>query len=383
MNFNKLLRRGPSFHLKDGERDTLTGEAMRTAKTAKQIWPRGQRGVTLIELMIALVLTAIIGGALYQGLVSQSKTFIQQDQVSEAMQHCRTATEQILRELRMAGYSMAYIVGAPDNTVNDQGIVVGTTTVINATSVTTNNDANRGTTDSLVIRRGDAVPWSIKRYKTQHNDRWTKVMLDAKIHVRQGDPDYVLLMNKDKTDYWSARVTNRGVDDEDNTKKMIWIENYTGSISTDTDGDPSNGRTGIPTALTDDGFYTDGLCVKFKEIAFYIDWSSGIPTLMKAVNGYPSQIVARNIEDLQIAYQDSSGAWYWSGSGASDPASLVLNNVRNVRISVLARASTASPRSNYFHEALEDGNRHPATGADGFIRRSLTTQARVRNFGVD
>jgi len=116
MNFNELLRRGPSLHLKDGERDTLTGEAMRTAKTAKQIWPRGQRGVTLIELMIALVLTAIIGGALYQGLVSQSKTFIQQDQVSEAMQHCRTATEQILRELRMAGYSMAYIVGAPDNT---------------------------------------------------------------------------------------------------------------------------------------------------------------------------------------------------------------------------------------------------------------------------
>ena len=74
MNFNKLLRRGPSLHLKDGERDTLTGEAMRTAKTAKQIWPRGQRGVTLIELMIALVLTAIIGGALYQGLVNQSKT---------------------------------------------------------------------------------------------------------------------------------------------------------------------------------------------------------------------------------------------------------------------------------------------------------------------
>ena len=62
----------------------------------------------------------------------------------------------------MAGYSMAYIVGAPDNTVNDQGIVVGTTTVINGTSVTTNNDANRGTTDSLVIRRGDAVPWSIR-----------------------------------------------------------------------------------------------------------------------------------------------------------------------------------------------------------------------------
>jgi len=103
---------------------------MRTVKTAKQSWPRGQKGVTLIELLIALVLTAIIGGALYQGLVNQSRTFVQQDQVAEAMQHCRTATEQILRELRMAGYSMSYVVGTPDNTFNDQGIVVGTRTVI-------------------------------------------------------------------------------------------------------------------------------------------------------------------------------------------------------------------------------------------------------------
>jgi len=68
---------------------------------------RGQEGVTLIELLIALVLTAIIGG-LYIRLVNQSRTFVQQDQVAEAMQHCRTATEQILRELRMAGYSMSY-----------------------------------------------------------------------------------------------------------------------------------------------------------------------------------------------------------------------------------------------------------------------------------
>ena len=380
MNFDELLRRIPSLHLKGGERDTLTGEAMRTAKTAKQIWPRSQRGVTLIELMIALVLTAIIGGALYQGLVSQSKNFIQQDQVAEAMQHCRTATEQILRELRMAGYSMAYVVDTPDNTVNDQGIVVGTRTVINGTLITTNNDSSRGMSDSLVIRRGDAVPWSIKNYKVQHLGRWTKVMLDYKVHVREGDPDYVLLMNKDKTDFWSARVTARGVDDEDATKKMIWIEDYTGSISSDTDGDPSNGLTG---KATTDGFYTDGLCVKFKEIAFYIDTSSGIPTLMKAVNGYSSQIVARYIEDLQIAYQDSAGTWYRGGSGTTQSDPPVVNDIRNVRISVLARASAASPRSNYFQAALEDGNRHPATGADGYARRSLTTQVRARNFGVD
>ncbi len=380
MKVVKLRKWVPSLHPENEGRGTPTGEAMRTAKNIRHYWILGQRGVTLIELMVALVLTAIIGGALYQGLVNQSKSFVQQDQVAEAMQHCREATEQILRELRMAGYSMSYVVGSSDNTVNDQGIVVGTRTVINGPVITTNNDTSRGTADSLIVRRGDSVPWSIKRYKVQHLGRWTKVMLDLKIHVREGDPDYVLLINQDKTNFWSGRVTNRGVDDEDATKKMIWIEDYTGSIASDTDGDPSNGFTG---KATTDGFYTDGLCVKFKEIAFYIDTSSGIPTLMKAINGYPSQIVARYIEDLQVAYQDSAGTWYRGGSGTTQSDPPTVDNIRNVRVTVLARSSTASTRNNYSHAAVEDGTRHPATGSDGYVRRSLTSQVRARNFGVD
>jgi len=366
MNFNKLLRRGSSLRLRDEERNTLTGEAMQRTQTAKQIWLRGQGGVTLIELLIALVLTAIIGGALYQGLVNQSRSFIQQDQTAEAMQHCREATDQILRELRMAGYSMAY-QDASDNTVSDLGIVLGTETLINGTSVTTN-----GAADSLVIRRGDSVPWTVwkYKYKNKHSGERTKVTFDERVTVRFGDPDYVLLMSVDKKEYRTARVKQQGLDDEYAQKKKIMIEFYNGELLS------TNGETAD---------YEGGTCVKFKEIAFYIDTSTGIPTLMKAVNSGASQIVARYIEDLQIAYQvEGEPKWYRGGGSeaiASDPP--VINNIRNVRINILARAGTASPRSNYFHAALEDGNRHPATGADGFARRSLTTQVRVRNFGVD
>jgi prepilin-type N-terminal cleavage/methylation domain-containing protein len=344
---------------------------MRTAKTAKQIRPRGQRGVTLVELMIALVLTAVIGGALYRGLVNQTKSFVQQDQSDEAMQHCRTATDQILRELRMAGYIMAY-QDSSGITVNDRGIVVGTTTVINGTTLTTNNDANRGTTDSLVIRRGDSVPWTVWKYKYKYKDKHgvekTKVTFDERITVRFGDPDYVFLLSIDRKEYRTAVVQEKGLDDEYANKKMIRIDNYTGSITS------TNG-------LTYD--YSGGTCVKLKEIAFYIDTSSGIPTLMKAINGNPSQIVARYIEDFQVAYQDNAGVWYRGGSGTTQTNPPTVNNIRNVRINILARASTATARTPYFHAALEDGNRHPATGGDGFLRRSLTSQVRARNFGVD
>jgi type II secretory pathway pseudopilin PulG len=354
---------------------------MGTTKMAREIWPRSQRGITLIELLLALFLTAVIGGALYQGLLNQSKSFIQQDQVAEAMQHCRTATDQILREIRMAGYSMPYLDASGSNTLNDQGIVVGTATVINGTRVTTNNDTNRGTTDSLVIRRGDAVPWTVERFKANYNGNheWCKVTMDDRYPLREGDPDYVFLLDVDKKEFVSCYVMGRGVDEEYVGKKKLWVAHYATQIASDTDGNPS----GEPTGRLETTSYAGGTVVKFKEIAFYIDTSSGIPTLMKAINGYPSQIVARHIEDLQIAYQDNAGTWYRGGSGTTQSDPPVMNNIRNVRINVLARSSTASPRNNYSHEALEDGNRHPATGADGFVRRSLTTQVRARNFGVD
>jgi hypothetical protein len=244
--------------------------------------------------------------------------------------------------------------------------------VINGTTLTTNNDANRGTTDSLVIRRGDSVPWTVWKYKYKYKDKHgvekTKVTFDERITVRFGDPDYVFLLSIDRKEYRTAVVQEKGLDDEYANKKMIRVDNYTGSITS------TNG-------LTYD--YSGGTCVKLKEIAFYIDTSSGIPTLMKAINGNPSQIVARYIEDFQVAYQDNAGVWYRGGSGTTQTNPPTVNNIRNVRINILARASTATARTPYFHAALEDGNRHPATHGDGFLRRSLTSQVRARNFGVD
>ncbi|MCJ7642279.1 MAG: prepilin-type N-terminal cleavage/methylation domain-containing protein [Desulfobacterales bacterium] len=329
----------------------------------------GQKGLTLIELLIALVLTAIIGGALYQGLINQSRSFVQQDQVAEAQQNCRVAMDNMLRELRMAGYSMAYQTTAGFTsltTVSDQGIALGTSvTTINGTTVQTNNASSRNYTDALVIRRGDSVPWTVWKYKVQHLGRWTKVMFDEKINVREGDPDYVFMISPDKTEFWSAIVTNRGVDDEYANKKMIWIEDYTRSIAS------TNGKT------TD---YGGGTVVKLKEIAFYIDTSGSFPKLMKAVNGGASQVVANHIEDLQVAFQTSDGSWYHNVGGTGDPT---INDIRNVRVSVVARSRVAGSKAIYYEAALEDGRRHPTSGSDGYPRRVMTSQIRARNFGVD
>jgi len=62
------------------------------------------KGLTLIELLVGLVLSAIVIAGIYRLFVVQSKAYTVQDQVVEVQQSIRSAMEVLLRDLRMAGY---------------------------------------------------------------------------------------------------------------------------------------------------------------------------------------------------------------------------------------------------------------------------------------
>jgi prepilin-type N-terminal cleavage/methylation domain-containing protein len=65
---------------------------------------KANRGVTLIELMIALIASSILVAALYRTFVSQQKTYVVQEQVVDIQQNARVAINEMMREIRMAGF---------------------------------------------------------------------------------------------------------------------------------------------------------------------------------------------------------------------------------------------------------------------------------------
>jgi len=65
---------------------------------------RKKKGLTLIELLIALVLSSILIAALYRVFISQQRIFMVQDQVADMQQNVRIAIGQMAKEIRMAGY---------------------------------------------------------------------------------------------------------------------------------------------------------------------------------------------------------------------------------------------------------------------------------------
>ena len=64
---------------------------------------RKKNGLTLIELLIALVLSGILIAALYRIFISQQKSYTVQNQVVDMQQNARIAIGQMTREIRMAG----------------------------------------------------------------------------------------------------------------------------------------------------------------------------------------------------------------------------------------------------------------------------------------
>jgi len=63
-----------------------------------------KKGITLIELLVALVICGILIGGIYRVFIAQTKAYTVQDQVAEVQQNIRSATEIMVRDLRMAGF---------------------------------------------------------------------------------------------------------------------------------------------------------------------------------------------------------------------------------------------------------------------------------------
>jgi prepilin-type N-terminal cleavage/methylation domain-containing protein len=64
----------------------------------------GEKGVTLIELLIALVMSSLLIAALFRVFISQQRIYTVQEQVVDIQQNVRVAINRMMSEIRMAGF---------------------------------------------------------------------------------------------------------------------------------------------------------------------------------------------------------------------------------------------------------------------------------------
>jgi prepilin-type N-terminal cleavage/methylation domain-containing protein len=237
------------------------------------------KGLTLIELLVALAVSAILTAALYRTFIGQHKTYAVQEQIVDMRQNARVAISRMMREIRMAGF------GNVSDVLNLPGGVNGFTDVI------TPND------NSILIVGG------FRQIST------------LATNAEHGQNKITLANAKDASEFDGAihhYISIGGL--ESNT-----VQSRTGA---DLTLDPNQ-----PLKLT----YPVGTPIfKIHAVRYGLRDDAGVPVLFRDL--YPNTVssqrdtVAENIENVQFEYLDANG---------NPPA--IPANIRMVKVTVTAR----------------------------------------------
>ena len=114
---------------------------------------RKKDGLTLIELLIALAVSAFLMAGLYRTVIGQQKSYTVQEQVVDVQQNVRAALDRMTREIRMAGYRKDLLATA--------GNISGFTSII--TPVNNVNHLGKSDDQITVIIADKAITYSLKR----------------------------------------------------------------------------------------------------------------------------------------------------------------------------------------------------------------------------
>jgi prepilin-type N-terminal cleavage/methylation domain-containing protein len=208
-----------------------------------------KNGLTLVELLIALVLSSLLISALYRVFIIQQKTYSVQDQVADMQQNVRIAVGQMTREIRMGGYG--------GNILAIFGNVNGFTDIITPAE------------SSITIILADQV--GVLKQTTPKG-------------LNQLQITNASVFNTDKKKYFCLNGLN----------------NYSiQSIVTD--------RITLTTSLSEDHVIDEPVYL-IKAITYSLGLSGGKAALRRNENtGGGAQSVAENIENLQFNYFDENG----------------------------------------------------------------------------
>lgn len=347
----------------------------------KPLFLMEQSGFTLVEILIAMGMAAVVGMIGYVVFTTSNWSYKVQEDVSELQQTVRFGMERLSKDLRTAGF------GLPDPPFSLT--FTGITNPITSTMVLTNSSV--GADSVTIIGIGyEAGTLSMGANTDCNVSGASKICLD---NDGLGAPN--------SNNFFTGTTTFVYVPN----RRYISIN---GSLfielnGTQTDADRLAGKLAFGIAL--DRTYPDSTLVYIIQAVQYTvsttqtGCSTANPCMVSAdytllrggtVPG-DGLVVAENIEDLQFAYGvdaspldgriDYTGAYGTADllNAPADPSAVIA-----VRANIVARTRNLAPKgaATFSRQCLEDRSADTAcTGAalDGYRRRSLTKLVKVRN----
>ncbi len=336
-----------------------------------------RQGFTMIEMLIAVLVSSVVVAGLYSVFNMQSRQFMYQDLQMEMHQNLRFGTDMVTRSVRMAGYGTSGSVTGYSGSSGD-----GTTLpVIMSWDGTGDNN-----TDAITVVYGDPSLRLNSKPQT------------ASCDTEELDFDLTILDQDDKISEYSASELLLCSD----YANLMGIESYLWVIS---EVDTSGGTVSVSENTgysdyasicgSDENLSPSMLCSKAHLITFYIDaeddgvgpGSEEHPVLMMDLDmGWPEADdvpLVDNIEDMQVEYcVDTAGLGVDCSSESNWTDSITAaqgDDVWMVRLSFISRSSRKDPQNLRASTRPALANHSAATTSDKYYRQVLVTEVAVRN----
>ena len=314
-----------------------------------------QAGFTLVEIMVAMLLSLILGVAIVTVFVNNSHSFTQDDNVMRMQDDARFALQQLAFDLSMAGHYAELL--SPEGVTPDANLTVG-----------------------LDCGPAGVTNWTYQTTQPATGDSLSVVAIDN-VTSAQVVADHTCFL---------ADEVAPGTD-------VVSIKRVAGAeASTFRDGAVylrTNGTVGLLYRQPLTGSPTVGVPLprtewEYRPAIYYIrqwayDLGDNIPTLCRKVLGGPgpsmlTECIATGIENLQIEYgidtnNDGNPNVYMSTPTLAD-----LQGIVSARIHLLARTTDIDVRHTN-QKTFSIGNAPDYTPNDSFHRRVYSTTVAIQN----
>jgi len=300
-----------------------------------------EAGFTLVELLIALVMSVVVVGAVYYTFNSQQKSFSLINQKIDMQQEGRAALNFMMRDFRMAGArvpkSKALVITDATDGPDEVSLLFASPEEYFLSGYIIVSSAT-GRSDSIVVETMAGGSFAPKNSYYRNKN----------IVLVQRDESHSVIRK-------ISKATGTG------TQRTFTLEK---SPASDVFGDTQNDISAN---------YSNQYAFIVSTRSYHV--KSGT-LYVNANNGGHDQAVAENVEDLQFAYLDKNGTWYCDSKSDTSPPSSVAD-IRGVRINILVKTQIPDPDFRGRRPAIEDHD--AASSADHYRRRWLHSFVMVRN----
>lgn len=342
-----------------------------------------QRGLSLVELLVALAISLVLLAGVYQIFVGSTTTYSENEEFSRLQENARFAMELIGRDLRVSGYTgCARIPGSVVNTLADTSFLydfnvgvqgfdyTGPTTPsgLDSLDFTPNLDSsipltglNEGS-DVLTLRRPDLID---------------PVLLDADMGSSSSSID---LPNGTGTDFIDTDDIVMVSDCEG--ASIFQVTGYTSStgivLHATGSGSPGNSTTDLNRV-----FEEGSEVVKMRTVSYFVrDNVAGVPSLYRTDVVDGTTELVQGVERMQVRYGiDTDGDEQVDSYETAAVASGDWDEVVAVRIGLLFRSDIIGklPADTATYDLDGDGTNEYDPADERRIRRVFKATFALRN----